>query len=65
MESEDRIKGVDYHTPLAPAVHDLTRDGRLSIYGESVLKLSKVSDTLPLFLLYPYICSVSFTVHYT
>jgi hypothetical protein len=32
------------HTPLGLlAVHDLTRDGRLSTYDESVLKLSKVS----------------------
>jgi hypothetical protein len=30
------------HWPL-PAVRDLTRDGRLSTYDESVLKLSKVS----------------------
>ncbi len=29
--------------PTGPAVHDLTRDGRLSTYDESVLKLSKVS----------------------
>jgi hypothetical protein len=29
------------HWPM-PAVHDLTRDGRLSTYAESVLKLSKV-----------------------
>jgi hypothetical protein len=33
------------HTPHWPltAVRDLTRDGRLSTYYESVLKLSKVS----------------------
>ncbi len=32
------------HTSLAlPAVRGLTRDGRLSTYDESVLKLSKVS----------------------
>jgi hypothetical protein len=30
------------HRPLQ-AVHDLTRDGRLSTYNESVLKLSKIS----------------------
>jgi hypothetical protein len=30
------------HWPL-PAVRDLTRDGRLSAYDESVLKMSKVS----------------------
>jgi hypothetical protein len=30
------------HWPL-PAVHDLTRDGRSSIYDVSVLKLSNVS----------------------
>ncbi len=31
------------HTPLAlPAVRGLIRDGRLSTYDESVLKLSKV-----------------------
>jgi hypothetical protein len=33
----------DYHTPLASAGWlDFTRDGRLSTYDESVLKLSKV-----------------------
>ncbi len=37
-------EGTD-HTPLAlPAVRNLTRDGRLSTYDESVLKLSKVSS---------------------
>jgi hypothetical protein len=38
------VRRCDYipHWPL-PAVCDLTRDGRLSTYEESVLKLSKVS----------------------
>jgi hypothetical protein len=35
--------GADIPHWLLPAVRDLTRDGRLSTYHESVLKLSKVS----------------------
>jgi hypothetical protein len=37
-----QVAGSIPHWPL-PAVCDLTRDGRLSTYDESVLKLSKVS----------------------
>ncbi len=41
-ESSVYIVSIMYHWPL-PAVRDLTRDGRLSTYDVSVLKLSNVS----------------------
>ncbi len=39
---EASVFDIPHHWPLS-AVRDLTRDGRLTTYDESVLKLSKVS----------------------